>query len=291
MRNTRAVRSSAALIVTALAMLSGCGPGSVESVPRPAPELRWYRDLAIAGVGGDRPVMEADPGGGLWVAVTGVSSREGRSRVFYRPPGGAWQTRIEGAFASELSLSSVRAGEVYFGQNLALDGFRPTLRAITPGGVRELPAPSVRLDALEMLQVGAYAMLSDEDGFACGQHGSLYRFAGGRWSPLPPVLPWKPGDPESRSFCRAMRLDGPSRGTLVDFEGYGATWDGTTWRPAPRDGGLVLLDASGLARNGTAVARLDARSVTPLAGRLASADGLVIDAPGRWLAQPEGITA
>ena len=280
-----------ALFVTALTCLSGCGSSRVEGAPRPAPELRWYRDLAIADMGGDRPVMAADPGGGLWVAVTGVSSREGRSRVFYRPPGGAWQTLFEGAFASELSLSSVRAGEVYFGQNLALDGFRPTLRALAPEGRRELPAPSVRLDALEMLQVGAYAMLSDHEGFACGQHGSLYRFAEGRWSPQPQVLPWRPGDPESRSFCQAMRLDGPSRGTLVDNEGHGATWDGAAWRPLPRDGGLALLDASGLARSGTAVARVDASGVTPLAGRLASADGLVVDATGRWLAQPEGITA
>src|SRR5205807_352296 len=65
-RITRAVRRRAALLGTALAILCGCGPERAASPTRPAPELRWYRDLAIPDGGGDQPAMLADPGGGVW---------------------------------------------------------------------------------------------------------------------------------------------------------------------------------------------------------------------------------
>jgi tRNA A-37 threonylcarbamoyl transferase component Bud32 len=285
------VRSRAALVVLALTTLSGCGPDRAETIARPAPELRWYRDLAIADVGGDQPAMHADPGGGVWVAVPGVSTTEGRSRLFYRPPGGAWSTRYEGPFATELNLSSVRAGEVYLGASLVFEGYRPTLRAVSATSVRELAAPSVRLDPLEWLQVGAYAMLSDDEGFACGQHGSFSHLVEGRWTPLPPVFPWKPGDDERRSFCTAIRFEKRDRGTMVDVYGNGATWDGTAWRLVPREAGLTLLSASGLAQIGRALVRLDERGVTPIAGELPGGGELVADAPGRWVAGAEGIVA
>ncbi len=285
------MRRRAALLATALAILAGCEPERVEGPARPAPELRWYRDLAIADVGGDQPAMLADPGGGVWVAVPGASTTEGRSRLFHRPAGGAWSTRYEGPFATELSLSSVRAGEVYLGASLVFEGYRSTLRVISPGGVRELEAPSTRLDALEWLQVGAYAMLSDDEGFACGQHGSLSQRVDGRWTALPQVFPWKPGDDERRSFCTAMRLDRRDRGTMVDVYGNSATWDGTVWRLAPRDPGLTLLSASGLGQIGRALVRIDAPGVSPIKGELPGGGALVADAPGRWVAGADGIVA
>jgi serine/threonine-protein kinase len=286
-------RSPRLTFAFALAALLGCAPAPRRIAPGAPPELRWYRDLPIADAGGDDPVVHVDPGGGLWVAVTGLADATGRSRLFHRPSGGAWRTLHEGPFATELSLGSLRAGEVYLGYTRPLEGFEPTLLRVSPDGEAPLPTPRVRVDELEFLQMGGYAMLSETEGFACGQRGTLFRLAEGRWSAAPPVLPWKPGDPTNRSLCCSIHLDGPRRGFVVDREGDGAAWDGDAWRPIPREDGLALLSpASGLARAGASLARHDGRAWRRLAGPLgpdAASAPLVFDPAGRWAAHAGGV--
>src|SRR5438094_902314 len=110
----------------ALALLAATGCADPPAGPsrRAAPELVWYRDFAIERAGGDVPVMHVDPDGGLWAAVPGASDRDGRARLFHRPRGGAWRQVSSRPFATELSLSSVRGGEVFFGFNQPFDQYR-----------------------------------------------------------------------------------------------------------------------------------------------------------------------
>ena len=282
--------SSRIALALALAALLGCAPTPHRLAPGPSPELRWYRDLAIPDPGGDEPAVHADPGGGLWVAVTGLADATGRSRLFYRPPGGGWRTVHEGPFATELSLCSLREGEVYLGYSRPLDAFLPTLLRVSPDGEVALPAPTVRVDELEHLQMGGYAMLSETDGFACGQRGTMFRFAEGRWSAAPPVLPWAPGDPTNKSLCRSIRLEGPRRGFLADDTGNGASWDGDAWRLIPRPGRLeVLSPASGLGREGASLARREGGAWVRLGGEIPSGPPLVFDPAGRWAAHTGGV--
>ena len=285
-------RFPAALL--ALSLVAGCTPEPQHVASGPAPARRWYRAFPIEAAGGDRPAMLADPGGGLWVAVTGLADPSGRNRLFYRPPGGDFRLVHKGPFATEPSLCSVRAGEVFLGENRPLEAFRPTLLRVSAAGVAPLPAPEQRLDALEYLQMGGYAMLSDSDGFACGQRGSLFRLRDGRWSPETQVLPWKPGDPAAKSFCRSIRLDAPDRGFLADASGAGASWDGTAWRPIPRprDAHLALLSpASGLAEDGASLARFDEHGFAPLTGSIPPGAPLVFNPAGRWAAHAGGLFA
>lgn len=283
-----------AVFAAASLAVAGCADPPRRAEPRPAPEIRWYRDLAIDDVGGDSPAMHVDRGGGLWVAVPGVSSTAGRCRLFYRPPGGSWEVQYEGAFATELSLSSVRGGEVFFGHNLPLDGFRPRLLRVTPGAgrrVEALPAPEERIDALEYLQVGGYAISSDGEGFACGQRGSLWRRREGVWKAEPQVLPWSPGDPANRSYCQSIRFEAPDRGVLVDGDGNGAFWDGAAWRPAPREGKAELVGGARLALDGRALLRHEGGAWRRLAGELPAGPRPIFDETGRWAASPAGLVA
>jgi tRNA A-37 threonylcarbamoyl transferase component Bud32 len=266
------------------------------SPPRAEPELRFYRDLPIDGVGGDVPAMHVDPEGGLWVAVAGASDKNGRSRLYHRPKGGAWTERYRGSFASELSLSSYRGGEVFFGFNQPLDGFRPTLLRVTADHVETLPAPAERIDAREWLQVGSYAMLSPSDGWACGQRGRLWRFREGAFVAVDPVLPWKPGDPANASYCASLRVT-KDRGYLVDFQGHGAVLEGGAWKRLADDVTFVL-PASGLALGKDAFLRHDGRSLVAIAGvsseptsrEARSEHGTaVFDETGRWVARASGI--
>ena len=279
-----------ALLPALLAIaLAGCAPEPTPIHARPRPELAWYRDLAIEDAGGDTPAMLTDPGGGLWVAVTGLAHDRGRSRLFHRPAGGAWAVRYEGPFVTEPSLSSLREGEAYFGANRPLDAYRPTLLLVGADGVKPLPAPAERVDDLEMLQVGAYAMRSPRDGFACAQRGRMFRFDGEAWRADGQVLPWKPGDPANQSFCRSMQITGPDRGFLADASGAGAIFDGAGWRLiAPPFAAAMVSPASGLAREGLALARWDG-GWRRLAGEVPAT--LLFDPAGRWAAHADGVVA
>jgi tRNA A-37 threonylcarbamoyl transferase component Bud32 len=287
----RSRRAGQALTLASILIAGvGCAPEPRRVASGPGPELRWYRALAVEAAGGDTPAMLADPGGGLWVAVPGLPDPGGRSRLFHRPPGGAFRTLYEGPFATELSLSSVRAGEVYFGSNRPLEAFRPTLLRVSAEGVTALPAPEERLDALEFLQIGGYAMRSASDGMACGQRGRLFRFTGEGWSPTTGGLPWAPGDPAARSFCRSIQRDAEGHGLLVDGAGQGAAWDGAAFQPVPRSEGFAFLEpASGIARRGASLSRFEGGAFVPLDGEVPAGAPLIGDPTGRWVAHPGGV--
>ena len=273
-----------------------CSAQPPRPAPGPEPELRWYRDLAVEGVGGDEPAMHTDPDGGLWVAVPGTSDVAGRSRLFYRPAGGAWQTLYEGPFATELSLSSVRGGEVFFGYNQPLDGYRPTLFHVSEGGATPMPAPAERIDDLEHLQVGGYAMLADgSDGWACGQRGRLWRWRRGAWVPEPPVFPWRTGDPANFSYCRSISFESPEGGFMVTFDAsWGARHDGDRWTLLASNGPERLehlFPATGLARQGSALVRFAPDGWQRLPGELAAGAAPLADPLGRWAVTAEGLLA
>lgn len=288
---SRRLRRAGQILAAASIFAAGCAPDPRRIASGSGPTLRWYRALAVDAAGGDTPAMLGDPGGGLWVAVPGLPDPRGRSRLYYRPPGGDFRAVFEGPFSTELSLSSLRAGEVYFGHNRPLDAFRPTLLRVTPEGVTPLPAPEERLDALEYLQIGGYAMLSPTLGFACGQRGSLFRFDGATWVRAPSALPWTLGDPAAQGFCGSIRFDAQGRGLLADAGGQGATWDGQAFRPIPGSGYAFLLPAGGLARAGSTLARYQDGAFLPLEGAVPAAANLVTDPEGRWAAHPGGVIA
>lgn len=242
------------LAAAVVAWLPACSAPEPTTRAVSAPGPRFYRELAIDEAGGDTPALHVDRDGRtLWAAVAGASSKTGRSRL-YRRDGTRWTKVREGPFASELSLSSYRAGEVFLGFNQPLDGFRPRLvrvRVSDDGAttMEDVPAPAEEIAPGEWLQVGGYAITGDQTGFACGQRGRLWRLAGGRWETLPQVLPWSPGDPANASYCASIALTGAREGFLVDFAGKGAAWDGERWtaleQAGSRDVGLVA-PASGL---------------------------------------------
>ena len=298
-----ATRTGLAAVVTlSVSALACAAPGSQRAAD-PEPELRWYRDLAIEGVGGDEPAMHTDPDDGLWVAVPGTSDVSGRSRLFYRAAGGAWEVLHEGPFATELSLSSVRGGEVFYGYNQPLDGYRPTLFHVAPGEVTAMPAPAERIDDLEFLQVGGYAMIGDGSvGWACGQRGKLWRFERGTWAPRAPVFPWKEGDPSHPSYCRSITFAPPEPGFIVTFDtSQGAHHDGagdgdsdgaSPWKRISPEGAQrpeYLLPATGLARRGSALVRFGAGGWRRLPGELAAGAAPITDPRGRWAVTAEGL--
>jgi hypothetical protein len=230
------------------------------SEKRPAPELRFVRELPLSNVGGDAVEMHVDPGGGLWVATPGLSSPDGVMRLHHRPRGGAWREAYRGPYGTELSLSSVKGGEVFLGFNLPYTGYRPNLLRVTDDAVVPLAAPTEVIEGGELLQVGAYA-ITETGGWACGQRGKMWRRTGDAWSSAPPVLPWNAGDPLNASYCASLTVDG-ERGFLADFQGHGAFLDARGWHPLPRDmrmiapaAGLTIDDAGRLSRLGDGVPR------------------------------------
>ncbi|APR78364.1 serine/threonine protein kinase [Minicystis rosea] len=283
------LRRSGTALVLASIVLSGCAPEPHRVAAGAGPELRWYRALAIDAAGGDVPAMLGDPGGGLWAAVPGLPDPKGRSRLFYRPPGGTFRTLYEGPFATELSLSSLHAGEVYFGHNRPLDAFRPTWLRVSETGVTPLPAPAERLDELELLQMGGYVVRAPDDGFACGQHGRVFHFDGAQWTPVAGGLPWAPGDPAGVSFCAGIHFAARD-GLIVDTRGRAASWDGTSFRPIPDAQGFSFLaSANGLARSGATLARFEGGAFVRLEGAIPESAPLIGDADGKWVAFPGGV--
>ena len=232
------------LIVAAAVALTGCGDAIVAPAPkRAAPELRFVRELPLANVGGDALEMHVDPAGGLWIATPGVSSPDGVMRLLHRAPGGAFREVRRGAYSTELSLSSVRGGEVFLGFNLPLEGYRPNLLRVTDDGAEPLAVPSEMLEDGEHLQVGAYA-ITERGGWASGQRGRMWRRTGETWVPAPPVLPWAPGDPLNGSFGTSLGV-AADRGFLADMNGRGAFLDANGWHLLPATIRMIA-PASGL---------------------------------------------
>jgi tRNA A-37 threonylcarbamoyl transferase component Bud32 len=241
----------------------------------------WYLEEPLTGLGGDLDAMFADPGGGVWTAVTGETTAEGRARVLYRgPDADAWELRYEGPTATDLSLHAAGPGELYFGFNQPLRAFEPTLLRIGRDGIRRLPAPAERLDDLEFLQVGDYALTSDDEGWACGQHGALWRLEGGVWSRAPSPFPWAPGDPHGEHYCVSIDLMAADDGLMITNEGRGARWDGRAWRAIAGPEGqevLFVRHGRGLAFSDDAFFRYTAGGWVRLASQCdaATADALV----------------
>src|SRR5690606_28076284 len=90
------------------------------------------------------------------------------------------------------------------------------------------------------LQVGDYALQGDDEGWACGQHGALWRLASGAWSRQPSPFAWAPGDPHNRHYCVAVDLEADDDGLMTTVEGRGARWDGETWRLIDGPGGRAV---------------------------------------------------
>ena len=241
----------------------------------------WYLEQPLTGLGGDIDAMFADPHGGIWTAVTGETTAEGRARVYYRSAAAdTWELRYEGPTATDLSLHAAGPGELYFGFNQPLRAFEPTLLRLGPDGIHRLPAPAERLDDLEFLQVGDYALTRDDEGWACGQHGALWRLQGGAWSRAPSPFAWAPGDPQGQHYCVSIDLLAEDDGLMLTSEGRGARWDGRAWREiAGPDGreALFLRNGRGLALSDDAFLRYTAGGWVQLASQCdaATADALV----------------
>ncbi|MCY1020116.1 serine/threonine-protein kinase [Pyxidicoccus sp. MSG2] len=279
-------RPPAWCVLLLLVLAAGCDSASGErpATAATAGTVRFYRELTLDEVGGNVPAMHVDPGGGLWVAVSGDATTAGRSRLYHRPPGGSWRTAYEGPFATELSLSSWRAGEVYFGFNHTLNGFEPNLLRVTAGGSESLPTPRERLDDSEYLQVGSYALLPDGDGWACGQRARLWRFRNGAWVPQPSFAEWTPEAGANTYFCGQVRFDTRGQGWVVEYGG-GRLWRGTGGRwelLPPLDGNQALyFHASGLASREGRLYRFEEDRWQPIQGPFVLGD-IVLDEDGRW---------
>ena len=248
----------------------------------------WYLEAPLSALGGDLDAMLADPHGGVWAAVTGETTAAGRARVLYLAPGAAaWREVYAGPTATDLSLHSAGPGALYLGFNQPLRAFEPALLRLDGERVTPLPAPAERLDALEFLQVGDYALRSDDEGWACGQHGALWRLEAGAWIREPSPFPWKPGDSHQTSYCVALELLGPAEGLMVTADGRGARWDGRAWRPIDAPPGRRIFPRSGgLAREEAGFFRFTAGGWVALADACAELDApalagrLVIDRSG-----------
>ncbi|MEZ4451398.1 MAG: serine/threonine-protein kinase [Nannocystaceae bacterium] len=198
--------------------------------------------------------MFADPRGDVWAAVTGETTPDGRARVFHLAAGAAgWRQVYEGPTATDLSLGAAGPGAIYVGFNQPLRAFEPTLLRLDGDRITRLPAPAERLDDLEHLQVGDYAMLGDREGWACGQHGALWRLQGDAWARVPSPFPWAPGDKHTVFYCASITVDPAGDGLMITSDGLGARWDGRAWRPIepPADDPEVRLypHGRGLARS------------------------------------------
>ncbi|MBU8898496.1 protein kinase [Corallococcus sp. M34] len=245
---------------------------------------RFYRELPLDEVGGNVPAMLADPGGGLWVAVSGEATTAGRSRLYHRPPGGPWRVAYEGPFATELSLSSWRAGEVYFGFNHTLNGFQPNLLRVTATGSEPVPTPRERLDDSEFLQVGSYALLPNGDGWACGQRARMWRWKDGTWVSQPSFAAWTPEIGANTYYCGQVRFDARGQGWLLEYGG-GRLWRSTPggWEPVPPLDGAPTqsLHACGMGTRGGLLYRFEEGRWRALQGPFALGN-IVLDADGRW---------
>ena len=286
-----------AAVIACAAACVGCAPAPAARVTvRREAELRWFRDFPLTDVGGDGSVLHVDPAGGAWAAVPGVSQPGGAARLYHRAPGGAWREVYRGPWATELSLSSARAGEVFFGFNQPLDRYRPTLLRITDERVEPVAAPLERLDEREWVQVGGYAIFADDTGWACGQHGRMWRREHGAWVSAPQVLPWAPGDPANASYCMSLVMPSKDRGFLADMQGAGATFDGASWRPLP-PGPVAVVPASGLGTQDRRLLRFDAGAWRTLEGgdvpdvwrEYATNVSMVFDETGRWGVNGAGV--
>ena len=283
------MRRSLALAACVVACAGCSEEKAATEAPRREHSLRWFRDFPLTEVGGDGAVLHVDAEGGAWAAVPGVSQPGGAARLLHRRPGGSWREVYRGPWATELSLSSARAGEVFLGFNQPLDGYRPTLLRVTDERVESIPAPAERLDEREWVQVGAYAIFGGGGGWACGQRGRMWRRVDGAWTPAPPVLPWAPGDPANASYCMSLVMHGEDRGFLADMQGVGATFDGTSWRPLP-PGPVVVVPASGLATRDREIFRFDGAAWRAIEGGTiptpwrdyATNVPMVFDERGRW---------
>jgi tRNA A-37 threonylcarbamoyl transferase component Bud32 len=276
--------------------LLGCDRAPLPLQPRPRGALRLARELPIDGVGGDDATLLVDPGGTLWAAVTGTSTADGRCRLFHRQADGTWRLRLERPFSSELSLSSFRAGEVYFGFNQALAGNQPTLLRVTDEVVEPLPAPAERVSDVEYLQVGAYAITGEGQGWACGQRGSLWQRVDGAWARRPSPLSWTPADRANDSYCASIALQADGTGLLSTLFGRAGAgvYDGQAWRPVPSGPGLpdhLEVPASGLGRAGERLFRLERGAWKPLPGPGPLVGNVVWDATGTWGVAPGGVVA
>lgn len=251
----------------------------------------WYLEQPLTELGGDLDAMYADPWGGVWVAVTGETTAAGRARVLYRDPDAdAWTLRYEGPTATDLSLHAAAPGELYLGFNQPLRAFEPTLLRLGREGVRRLPAPAERLDDLEFLQVGDYALLGDDTGWACGQRGALWRLADGAWTRAPSPFAWAPGAPQAEHYCVSIDLAAEDDGLMITGDGRGARWDGRAWREIADPPGQAVhffRHGRGLAYGEDALLRYTAGGWVRLAPRCeaATADalirrGLVVDHAG-----------
>ncbi|MEZ4384962.1 MAG: serine/threonine-protein kinase [Nannocystaceae bacterium] len=252
----------------------------------------WILEEPLTGIGGDVDAMYVDPWGGIWTAVTGETTAAGRARVLYRAPQAAgWELRYEGPTATDLSLHAAAPGELYLGFNQPMRAFAPTLLRLGADGALRLPAPADRLDDLEHLQVGDYALASDRDGWACGQHGALWRLRDGAWARQPSPFAWAPGDPHGRAYCVAIELspDGGS-GLMITSDGMAASFDGAAWRRVdgpdgravsflPRGRGLAFADDALLRHTAGGWVRLADRCDAASAGELRQRS-LVLDRGG-----------
>ncbi|WP_158502123.1 serine/threonine-protein kinase [Vitiosangium sp. GDMCC 1.1324] len=269
-----------------LVLAAGCDRESRESPPPAATAGTWrfYRELPLDEVGGNVPAMHVDPGGGLWVAVSGDSTTAGRSRLYHRPPGGSWRVAYEGPFATELSLSSRRAGEVYFGFNHPLNGFAPNLLRVTAEGSEPMPTPRERLDDSEYLQVGSYTLLPDGDGWACGQHARMWRWRDGAWVHQPSFAEWTPGAGANTYYCGQVRFDARGRGWVVEYAGGRLwRWTGERWELLPPlDGNKALyFYASGLGSREGRLYRFEDNHWHSIEGPFVLGN-IVMDEDGRW---------
>lgn len=273
-----------------LVLAAGCDSELREGASSPeAGALRFYREWPLAEVGGDGTAMHVDPGGGLWVAVPGRASTEGRSRLYHRPPGGPWRLAHEGPFATELSLSSVRAGEVYFGFNQPLNGFKPTLLRVDAEGATPMPVPAERLDESEYLQVGSYVLLPGEEGWACGQRARLWRLEDGAWVPQSPFAVWTPEAGANAHYCASLRLDAQGRGWLAELDGQAPRrWTGERWEPLPPLGAGARFLGSGLSFFEGHLHRFEEGRWNRLEGPFLLSSS-VVDETGGWGASAEGV--
>lgn len=286
-RPSRAPTGGALPWVSALLVLAAaCDGASRERPPvaEAAGTWRFYRELPLDEVGGNVPAMHVDPGGGLWVAVSGDATTAGRSRLYHRPPGGSWRGVYEGPFATELSLSSWRAGEVYFGFNHTLNGFEPNLLRVTAAGSEPMPTPRERLDDSEYLQVGSYALLADGDGWACGQRARMWRWRSGAWVHQPSFAAWTPEAGANTYYCGQVHFDARGQGWVLEYGGARLwRWTGGRWeRVPPLDGDKGhALHVGGLGSREGRLYRFEEDRWHPIPGPFALGN-IVLDVDGRW---------
>lgn len=272
----------------------------------------WVLEHPLDALGGDVDRMTVDPGGGVWTVITGETTRAGELRVLYRPPGreAAWRVLYRGPTGTDLSLQARESGRLRLGFNQPLQGFLPTLIEIDEAGARPLASPRQRLDALEFQQVGAYAFASDDDGWACGQRGGLWRWRGDAWIEQAPVFALVEGQ-QARAYCNWIALDGVGSGVMGTLFGDAAALEGERWVTIDAGAFTFFNHGGGLAHDGESLARYVGHSLVALDDRCPAWDyadlqaaGLYVDERGRtgvtreaivhledttWTCEPSGL--